>query len=260
MAMEIFEVKQNAPDLDNAYSLAWLAKAAYKNDPLDTYPELGENYKDVLYFRRRRVFGYVASTSTDVVVAFRGTDELQDWLEAVVFSQADWAGGRVHQGMAEALDGVWQQIMAAFFDVAAHEKAIWLTGHSLGGALATLAAYRLNRECFEVRLVCTYGAPRVIGAETAREFDFPMVRFANNEDPIPDLPWPTLFDTYVHVGEPVLFMPSGRIAEKRHSPDLARRIDRAETIGEGILPSGMYHDHLLDNYIGKLRLHLSHVS
>ncbi len=41
------------------------------------------------------------------------------------------------------------------------QKPIWLTGHSLGGALATIAAYRLLKMGMNVHGLYTFGSPRV---------------------------------------------------------------------------------------------------
>lgn len=254
--MKLFDLREDAPYLHNAYHLALAAHAVYWDDPAEGYPEIEWAFSKVIRFHNARVFGYVAGNDSHVVLTFRGTDDNRMWLEGLSYGQVASGPGRVHQGLAEALEAVWQRVLAACYDVGAHEKTIWLAGHSLGGSLAVLAAQRLSEEGFEPHLVCTYGAPRVLNPVSARAFKTPLYRFVNNEDVVPDLPWPTLLDTYEHAGEKVLLLPSGKIAEKRHSPGLARRIDRAETIGEGILPSGMVHDHQMDHYIAKLELHV----
>ncbi len=54
-------------------------------------------------------------------------------------------------------------------------RRVWFTGHSLGGALATLAAGRYER----APEVYTFGAPRVGDGEHVKSLDTPVYRFVN---------------------------------------------------------------------------------
>jgi len=242
----------DAPYLANAYHLARIARAVYADEPVDHLPVLEDAFDRIACFQGTRVFGFVAGNDEDVVVTFRGRDDNQQLAEAMAYGQVRWVEGRAHGGFVKLLETVWEQILAAFYDVRAHEKRLWVTGHSLGGALAALAAQRLYAEGFEPHMVMTYGAPRVLDEIAATAYPVPLYRFVNNEDVIPDIPWPTLFDTYAHAGREVFVLPSGAIAEPRHSAGLARKIDRANTIGEGIFLSGPFHDHTMTEYVDKL--------
>jgi hypothetical protein len=61
---------------------------------------------------------------------------------------------------------------------------VWFTGHSLGGALATLAAGRYER----APEVYTFGAPRVGDGEYVESLDTPVYRIVNGRDVVPKLP------------------------------------------------------------------------
>ncbi|HSU67742.1 MAG TPA: lipase family protein, partial [Tepidisphaeraceae bacterium] len=82
---------------------------------------------------------------------------------------------------------------------------VWVTGHSLGGAMATLAALRLATEGLDVRGVYTFGSPRVGNDEFYAKYSVPHYRLVNNNDVVPHVPLETtlvglrLF-TYKHVG------------------------------------------------------------
>jgi hypothetical protein len=206
----------NADRLQNAYHLGIIARAVYVDDPVSRHPPLGELFPRIIPFACESV-------------------------------------GRVHKGIATALDCVWNPVMAGLFDVDATNKRLWLTGHSLGGSLAVLSTLRLTHLGFEPQLTVTYGSPRVMDAVAAKSLRSPILRVVNNDDAVPDFPWPNLLDTYVHVGERVYLLASGDVAKSRHSAHLARRIDRANTIGQGILPSGIMHDHLMTSYLAKLQ-------
>lgn len=67
-----------------------------------------------------------------------------------------------------------------------------MTGHSLGGALALLAAWHLQRQFIPLHEVVTFGAPMVGNAVAAqafqREFPGKIFRYVNIDDPVPLLP------------------------------------------------------------------------
>lgn len=72
------------------------------------------------------------------------------------------------------------------------ERPLWITGHSLGGALAQLAAWRFHRQFVEVHRVTTFGAPMVGNQKATEAFDreFPgkIYRYVNSPDLVPALP------------------------------------------------------------------------
>lgn len=119
----------------------------------------------------------VTMTHDGVVVAFRGSSSPADFMQDGKFEMAPLmylrhdsaqpCSARIHQGFAEdwsALElAVVSQVktqLAALRRVTANPK-IYITGHSLGGALAILCAWALNRQHLPVRAVYTFGQPRV---------------------------------------------------------------------------------------------------
>ena len=86
------------------------------------------------------------------------------------------------------------QVRAAVEELRDNQQTLWFTGHSLGGALAMLAAARLHFE--EPRLtadgVYTFGQPRTCDRALAKEFNTAftdrMYRFVNNNDIVAQLP------------------------------------------------------------------------
>jgi triacylglycerol lipase len=156
---------------------------------------------------------YVAYTDRAVIVAFRGTEVIKpggarptlDALRRVfadictdarirlIDDAAAAYGGSVHCGFHGALEEVWATLRACLDALRGRARegmaprTIWLTGHSLGAALATLAACRLEPE--RVQGLYTFGSP-LVGDETfARAFRLANAfRIVNNNDVVTCLP------------------------------------------------------------------------
>ena len=146
---------------------------------------------------------YVASNHDAAIVTFRGTEitQLEDSLADGGIKLVRWDGdGRVHQGFLGALDDVWDGLRAHLQTLGG--RTVWFTGHSLGAALATLAARRWTRTDRPASGIYTIGSPRVGDRVFADEFDATFVeacfRYANGTDDVTDLP-PELLG-YAHVG------------------------------------------------------------
>jgi predicted lipase len=114
-------------------------------------------------------------------------------------------GARFHKGFADAIADIWAPLVDAIeVEVTRRDRPIWLTGHSLGGALALYAAWLLKRRFIPVHEVCTFGAP-MIGNRAAcdafnKEFAGRIFRYVNGRDPVPKLPTMSLVaNEFVHV-------------------------------------------------------------
>lgn len=123
------------------------------------------------------------------VLAFRGTENLTDAKTdtRAFFSDTDF--GRVHQGFREAYGSVAIEIDAALDDTEAQgmDEQLIICGHSLGGALATIAARFLEAER-TVAACYTYGSPRVGDEKFADSFKTPVYRVVNRSDLVPTVP------------------------------------------------------------------------
>lgn len=114
-------------------------------------------------------------------LVFRGTASLRDWWTNVQTAPVAWRqGGAVHRGFARGLERVWSDVTAALAPVA---TPVIATGHSLGGALATLAASRRAFAC-----TYTFGAPRVGDEAFTRTLRGPLHRVVLGRDAVPRMP------------------------------------------------------------------------
>lgn len=93
---------------------------------------------------------------------------------------------QVHEGFHEAYESVEQQLNEAL-DELSGGKPLFITGHSLGGALATIAAKRLNFKS-GIAACYTFGAPRVGDKEWISTIKTPIYRVVNAADAVTMLP------------------------------------------------------------------------
>ncbi len=199
----------------NALWLAEVSRLIYRRD----VPGEAEKRDDVLArvgWRERRYIDHGcvqcallgprdASAAPCTVLVFRGTCGRAHWRANLNTLLCDCSsGGRVHRGFAGALDQAWPQIEAALNEGAG---PLFYTGHSLGGALAVLAAARKPP-----RAVYVFGCPRVGDAGFVKAMcNVPVYRIVNNRDLVAAVP-PTL--------GPLAFRPHGEL----------RRIQRDSTV------------------------------
>lgn len=157
-----------------------------------------------------------AATKT-VVVSFRGTQTLEEWLADFDFVAIPYEPvedvGNVHMGFQLVYNAVSSSAAQLVRQaLAAGCQNIWITGHSLGAALALLCAPDLasNVNKTIVPRLYTFAGPRVAQTDVFEPgfqqfFDglIPLCyRVVNRWDKVPDLPPKIVF--YEHVGHGVL--------------------------------------------------------
>ncbi|MDE5073843.1 MAG: lipase family protein [Trichodesmium sp. St5_bin8] len=136
-------------------------------------------------------------------MGFRGTDELKDWLYNINVKRKKMLFGKFHAGFANSLKDVWKPLFNKYQELRQKKKRpLFLTGHSLGGSIATVAAARLIHQDLPFISVYTFGQPRTVDRRTARVFNAEaksrFFRFHNNNDIITRVPSRTA--GYSHVG------------------------------------------------------------
>ena len=125
-----------------------------------------------------------------------------DLLADFDFFQTKFKNTKVHSGFLKELNKVWKKDKGddknkILDDIEQHAKdiPIWVTGHSLGGAMATLAGM-----LYPFEAVTTFGEPRV-GRRINRSFQSKEhTRYVNGDDPVTKLP-PSWFSYYKHHGK-----------------------------------------------------------
>ena len=218
--------------------------------------EIG-NAAAILGFESGRYFSsdgsqaYWLSNEHDSVIVCRGT-EPDEWNDikadlSAVMALAETVG-HVHMGFKKEVDDLWPGIEKALI---ANDKRLWFTGHSLGGAMATICAGRcqLSHIKSEPSAVFTFGAPRTGNRRYVNHANIVQYRWVNNNDVIPTLP--PMWLGFRHVGDELYIDGAGNV---RSVTGWRRFSDRLRAFVKGIvrLRVDMLSDHLMPYYIDSI--------
>jgi pimeloyl-ACP methyl ester carboxylesterase len=231
------------PDIDwpAVVTLGELCKLAYDDGPTRrrVLTELG--FSDIVLLDELTNSGFIAGNDRVAVIAFRGTDERFDWIANGDFRQLlDLDGARrVHSGFRSAYRPFDQQVQDYLREHA--PERVWITGHSLGGAMAACCAYELLKTRAPISGVVTFGQPRVGNEALAQYLDAELgdryLRLMNEGDPVPILPpcFGRYLPAYWHSGRRAwffggeLFTTEGpTLYAARESPGDDGEVDEAE--------------------------------
>jgi triacylglycerol lipase len=153
---------------------------------------------------------FIAEAANFVVVAFRGTTSKLDRKTdtTLTVDRIQVVGHpkkvHVHSGFYAAYLGVEDLLRQTLFKI--EKKPIYLTGHSLGGAVALVASAALGGHDTlgeRVAAVYTFGSPRVGGPEFPYVVKAPHYRIVNSGDAVPLVP-PNWLRGYRHTGTPIM--------------------------------------------------------
>ncbi|MDE3068703.1 MAG: lipase family protein [Verrucomicrobiota bacterium] len=189
----------------NALALAHAADLAYEDDADKILRQLqnwGFPAAGCRVFTMETAQALAAANEEMMVFAFRGTQpgKVADWLVDAEVLQDPWRQffsgpdlGRVHHGFARNTARLWDLIREFAAAAGQNGPSLWVSGHSLGGAMAVLAGAALF--CSErqpVRGIYTFGQPRAGNPAFARRFGKrlknALFRVVNNDDLVPHVP------------------------------------------------------------------------
>jgi len=223
-------------DRNNAWWLAKCSQLAYESKPRVAYELEAAGFTQVTFVDFSGSQGFLAvhpaadeSPAGFAILAFRGTEN--DWNDILtdinfVKTKLPDEDYRAHAGFVYALKDVWGTSVSAGALQTTTIKVDWYgsrgvsdalaalvgvplfyTGHSLGAALATLAAHY-----WPPNALYTFGSPRVASDKLAAAYrlrGLPNYRFVNSADIVPRVP-PALWQ-FRHVGELMYLTRSGRM-------------------------------------------------
>jgi triacylglycerol lipase len=244
----------------NALALGQAATLAYSDSNAVRNTLASWGFDGVRLLDHRDTQGFIARNAGILLVAFRGTEPKQilDWLTNIDVRLVAGPAGMVHQGFLGALFDVWWELRPALDELQdpGQPRTLWLTGHSLGGALATLATAKLRlEENLPVGGLYTFGSPRVgdrpFAARFQADFKSRTVRFVNNHDLVTRVPQRLL--GYDHVGVEGYFDANG-VFELGGSGFLRFLAEVTVTMPEfRNLPASAFADHSMARYVALLK-------
>lgn len=225
------------------YTLAALADIAYANaeEQQKRAKAIGAITVQPLAFGSSE--GFVASDDRTVVISFRGTQGIRDIITDTLGFPAFMKGGVVHHGFSRAIGSIYKSAIESAKKQGAldkrQKKTVWVTGHSLGGAIACGFSMEASKEKkLEVDGIVTFGQPLVMSTSLCQfmldQYGSRYLRVVNGVDPIT-----TLVNLYRHSGARAQIHDDGeydwqppRIATMAPAPDGRRPEKLAPVIVE----------------------------
>jgi triacylglycerol lipase len=188
----------------------------------------------------------------DVVLACRGT-EPTEWndIQADANAVMSVVGtlGKVHSGFNREVDDLWPVLEEL---LGGDRRPVWFCGHSLGGAMATICAYRCKTSSIsgDPQELHTFGSPRVGCRRYVRHAQVTHYRWVHNNDIVTRVP--PVWLGYRHCGSEVYLDRHGRIRKLR---GVWRSRDRWRGLVSGLLKWKL--DMLSDHSIGLYARHIA---
>jgi len=190
------------PDYQTALFLAALCGQTYSQfsnkDGLflmpETYRFVGEIMANA-YDSTTERFGFLITSDNASVLAYRGTGSAEDWVSDFIAQQTIYrpvrGAGLTHKGFTDIYMSARSELFKLLNEIPS-DRPLFITGHSLGGALATLTALDLARNSdFAWPIVYTFGAPRVGDPKFVKAYNASVEthwRFQNEHDIVPHFP------------------------------------------------------------------------
>ena len=164
-------------DVGNAYTMLWLAQLpSWRNKAAEK--QIKEWGFDSVHFIEngpRGIKVMLAETPDDIIVTFRHTNGLLNWLQnikfnLVTFEDREFAmNSEIHQGFGQMINAIWDETLEYVSPkVLDEKKRLWVTGQSLGGALAPLLAAGFDYAGLPIHRVYLTGAPKTGSIEWAK--------------------------------------------------------------------------------------------
>ena len=225
---------------------ARISATTYDNpkDSKSKFKALG--YTIVEFFDVDGAQGYLLKGADAHVLSFRGTQvtEKSDVLaDLKAGKNIEASGGKVHVGFKDELNKLWPAITVSLANI----DTLYVTGHSLGAAMATIAASRMQTK---VIALVTFGSPRAGNQEFVNSLTVTHYRVQNNCDDVTKVPFMLMGFAHHGVHKYMNFDCEFRnFTPWQQVKDMVRSRLRARAKGQKYI--GVF-DHMMANYIAKL--------
>jgi triacylglycerol lipase len=214
--------KEQMTQMERALIAAKLSAYAYKTEAQAKVATKKMGFPWCKLISRDGAECLIVKDRNDLWFAFRGTEpsKINDVMADLnVIKGAAKAGGKVHSGFQQEVNDLWMDILAEIEhnDQLKVRKDVYMTGHSLGAAMATIAATR-----YQPIELFTFGSPRVGGSKFIRNIKCPHLRFMNNNDIVCRIPPAWL--GFRHHGDMIYFNSEGVKQDKPTWKDLFKGV------------------------------------
>ncbi|KAB2839853.1 lipase family protein [bacterium] len=180
-------------DFENGQTFSLPAPYTLVQTYLTSEPFAGESAGDMV------PIAFVATKDQNIYVVFRGTKTIVEWLDDAQLGQVPYtflsSGGLTEQGFTSVYATIHSEIVQTVNQLAqsGNFTALYVTGHSLGAALAVLAAPELAKTTpFASPVMYSFAGPRVGNPKFGLNTYDPNVatswRVVNTNDLVPKLP------------------------------------------------------------------------
>jgi len=171
--------------------------------------------------------GFIAQSKNKAYVIFRGTKTTKEWVNNVSINLKDYFVpnyGNVHDGFFQIYNSARNDLLKLMKEI--HSRKIFVAGHSLGGALATLSLPDIELNMSQkVAALYTFGSPRVGDNAFAKAFNDRFqdksFRIANTSDIVTAIPLPIPMGAFLggyfsHIDTPIDFTCQNNEIELNH--------------------------------------------
>lgn len=223
---------------------AKIAATTYEDPKTSRAKFKAQGYDIVEFFDVKGAEGYLLKSQDDHVLSFRGTSSKGDVIaDLKARMKPEAQGAKVHRGFKGELDKLWPGIEKALAKV----DTLYVTGHSLGAAMATIAASRIQDK---VLALVTFGSPRVGTRAFVNGLKVTHYRVQNNCDDVTKVP--LLLMGYRHHGTHIYMNYYGEFKDFSSWQKIKDMIrSRIKARRKGSKFSGVF-DHMMARYIAKL--------
>ncbi len=198
----------------------------------------------VATFNKQGTQAFLAMRDDMAILSFRGTEKSSDDIVTDMnLKFTETRMGKVHQGFHLAYQEVHKEIESAVDKI--KDRPIYITGHSLGAALATIATWYLDRD--NLAACYTFGSPRVGDRHLDMKIKTPVYRVVNDADIVTNLPMVSL--RYEHVGSLYYLTEDGDLVRSPSFVSSSRQFVKV-VIFRMI---GTIENHFIANYCKKLK-------
>ena len=238
--------------LQRALALAELSMISYNDEAEARAAATAIGFPDAELFDNDGSQAYRFRNEHDCVVTCRGT-EPTEWTDLKADANASMAVleaavGKVHSGFNREVDDVWPLMEDLLRD---NVLPVWFCGHSLGGGMATIFAYRCKKSVIKSNPeeLHTFGSPRVGCKRYVRHAPLQHYRWVNNNDIVTRVPPPWM--GYRHGGDEIYLDRNGKI--KRLTGVLRSR-DRWQGFLHGLMRGRIdpLADHSIHQYVAHI--------